>query len=142
MFSYIKDIIFDSNVYDVIITIIAVILAFSTMYNKIKYFCLEKAAEKVAEVEKDKELTGSQKFAKVVLWINQDLPKLFKNKLFNIIVEKLVNCAYDNSKEYAINYIKRKTGYDISELLKYLPDNLNNSSDNTSSDKSTNSKNL
>ena len=89
MISSIKDIIFNSNTYDVIITIIAISLAFTTMYNKIKYFCLEKAAEKVAEVEKDKELTGSQKFAKVVLWINQELPKLFKNKLFNIIVEKL-----------------------------------------------------
>ena len=107
MISFIKDIVFDSNAYDVIITIIAISLAFTTMYNKIKYFCLEKAAEKVAEVEKDKELTGSQKFAKVVLWINQELPKLFKNKLFNIIIEKLVNYSYNTSKEYAINYIKR-----------------------------------
>ena len=103
MISSIKDIVFDSNTYDVIITIIAIFLAFTTMYSKIKYFCLEKAAEKVAEVEKDKELTGSQKFAKVVLWINQELPKLFKNKLFNIIIEKLVNYSYNTSKEYAIN---------------------------------------
>ena len=139
MFSYIKDIIFDSNVYDVIITIIAISLAFTTMYNKIKYFCLEKAAEKVAEVEKDKELTGSQKFAKVVLWINQELPKIFKNKLFNIIVEKLVNYSYNTSKEYAINYIKRKTGYDISELIEKLSDTSKESSEATNSDKNTNS---
>ena len=40
MISFIKDIVFDSNTYDVIITIIAITLAFSTMYNKIKYFLL------------------------------------------------------------------------------------------------------
>ena len=109
------------------------------MYNKIKYFCLEKAAEKVAEVEKDKELTGSQKFAKVVLWINQELPKIFKNKLFNIIVEKLVNYSYNTSKEYAINYIKRKTGYDISELIKKLSDTSKESSEDMNLDKDINS---
>ena len=138
MIEFIKEIVFDSKTYDIIITLIAIGLAFSVMYNKIKYFCLEKAAEKVAEVEKDKELTGSQKFIKVVLWINNELPKIFRNKLFNMIIEKLVNYAYSNSKEYTKNYIKRKTGYDISELIKNLPNTSNESSKDMNLDNSTN----
>lgn len=139
MVKYIIDIIFNSNAYDVIITLIAIILAFATMYNKIKYFCLEKAAEKVAEIEKEKELTGSQKFAKVVLWINYELPKIFRNKVFKTIIEELVEYSYNNSKEYSTNYIKRKTGYDISELLDKLPNTSKEYSKDMNSDKLINS---
>lgn len=100
-----------------IITILSIVYA---MYNKIKFLCLQKASEKVAEVEGDKNLTGEEKFAKVILWINNDLPKLFKNAFFRSIVEGLVQFAYDTSFKYMQKYIERKTGCDVSELMENI----------------------
>ncbi len=122
-------------------TILALLVIFSivySMYLKIKYACLKKAAEKVAEVEKMTNLTGEQKFAMVTLWIEEDLPKIFKSELVKQAVQKLVQLAYDNSSEYAKNYIKRKTGYDISGLLENLSVTVQQNSDDTKSDSSTN----
>lgn len=128
-----------SHTYNIILTIITIALIISNMYNRIKYLCLEKAAERVAQIESDRNLTGPEKFAKVVLWINEDLPTIFKNKLVKIIIEKLVQFAYDESKEYTKNYVKRKTGYDISTLLENI--NVTDSKDSidSKSDDCTNS---
>lgn len=126
-----------SETYNTILTIISIGLIIIAIYNRIKYLCLEKASEKVAEVEKMTELSGSEKFALVVLWINESLPKVFRTAFFQAILEKIINYAYDNSKSYALNYIKRKTGYDISELLETLENTSTAKPEDTKSDDST-----
>ena len=82
-------------------------------------------------------LTGEEKFALVISWINKDLPKIFANSMFKTIIEKIVQYAYDNSFNYMKNYIKRKTGYDISSLI----DQINSNSDNTDQKKDENTSN-
>ena len=142
MIEYLKNLFSDGpNTYSTLLTIITIAMIVFSMYNRIKYLCLEKAAEIVAEIEQNKDLTGSEKFAQVVLWINEDLPKIFRNKVINTLIEKLVQFAYDNSKEYAKNYVKRKTGYDISTLLGNLNNQDSNDSDNMKTDVSTNIEN-
>ena len=54
--------------------------------------------------------------------------------MFKTIIEKIVQYAYDNSFNYMKNYIKRKTGYDISSLI----DQINSNSDNTDQKKDEN----
>lgn len=108
------------DIYIVAITLISLFFIFKAMYNKIKYICLEKASEKIASVEKLTELTGEEKFALVLCWINTDLPKIFNNAAMQTLIEKIINIAYNNSFKYAQNYIKRKTGHDISELLETI----------------------
>lgn len=103
--------------YNILITLLALILLIWGIYNKIRYLCLEKASIMVAEAENKEELSGKEKFALCVLWINQELPKVFKNALIQSIVEKAIDFAYTTSSDYLKNYIKRKTGYDISTLL-------------------------
>lgn len=125
------------HTYSTIVTLIGIILAVIVMYEKIKYACLEKAAEKVAEVEGMENLTGEQKFAMVLLWINQSLPVIFRTQLFQNILKKLVQYIYENSADYAKKYIKRKTGYDISGVLENLPSGEQTTSDDTKSDAST-----
>lgn len=126
-----------SNIWNIILLILVISFIVYTMYLRIKYVCLKKAAEKVAEVEKMTNLTGEQKFAIVTLWIEEDLPKLFKSELAKQAVQKIVQLAYDNSSEYAKNYIKRKTGYDISGVLENLSTVVQSSSTDTKSDTST-----
>lgn len=125
------------NIWNIILLILVISFIVYTMYLRIKYVCLKKAAEKVAEVEKMTNLTGEQKFAIVTLWIEEDLPKLFKSELVKQAVQKIVQLAYDNSSEYAKNYIKRKTGYDISGVLENLSTVVQSSSTDMKSDTST-----
>ena len=136
MFQDIIDLINSKN-YTVLITLFALILLISTAFNQIKYLCLKKACEKIAAVEKMDKLTGEEKFALVISWINKDLPKIFANSIFKTIVEKIVQYAYDNSFNYMKNYIKRKTGYDISSLI----DQINSNSDNADQKKDENTSN-
>ena len=126
------------HTYSTLITLLAIILAVIIMYEKIKFACLEKAAEKVAEAEGMENLTGSQKFALVLLWINTSLPAIFRNQLFQTILKKLVQYAYEKSSDYAKNYIKRKTGYDISGVIEKLPELNSSSSKDTNTDVNTN----
>lgn len=127
------------HTYSTLVTLLGIVLAVIIMFEKIKYACLEKAAAKVAEVEGMENLTGEQKFALVLLWINQSLPVIFRAQLFQNLISKLIEYAYKNSADYAKKYIKRKTGYDVSALLEKLPSAEQASSDNTKSDASTNS---
>lgn len=123
LIGYLKDLMTNDSakdLYTVAVTLIALFFIFKAMYNKIKYLCLEKASEKIASVEELSELSGEEKFALVLCWINTDLPKIFNNSLMQTIIEKIINFAYNNSFKYAQNYIKRKTGYDISELLETI----------------------
>lgn len=106
--------------YDILATIIAVFFILYAIYNRIKYLCLKKASEMVAKVEADKELTGEEKFALCIVWISEELPKVFKNSIFQTILEKIIQHAYDTSFEYATNYIERKTGTDISTINNIL----------------------
>ena len=62
---------------------------------------------------------------------------IFANSMFKTIIEKIVQYAYDNSFNYMKNYIKRKTGYDISSLI----DQINSNSDNTDQKKDENTSN-
>ena len=120
MIEYIKDIFTSStakDLYTIIVTFIALFFVFRSMYNKIKYVCLEKATEKIASVEELEELSGEEKFALVLSWINTDLPKIFNNAAMQNILENIVDFAYNSAFKYAKNYIKRKTGYDLSELI-------------------------
>ena len=123
MMEYIKELFNNStakDIYTVVITFIALFFIFKAMYNKIKYICLEKATEKIASVEELKDLTGEEKFALVLCWINYYLPKIFNNVTVQTIIENIINLAYNNAFKYAQNYIKRKTGYDISELVNMI----------------------
>ena len=101
------------------------------MYNKIKYKCLEKALEKIADIEQNTELTGEEKFKIVVQWVNSDLPIIYKTTLLQQLIEKLVKYAYDNSKEYMENHVKRITGMDVQEVVNMSTSNLQDSSDET-----------
>lgn len=92
-------------------------------YESIKYICLKKASETIVDAEAKKELTGSEKLALCVVWIEEELPKVFRNTLLQSLIKKFVNFIYDNSFSFMKNYIKRKTGYDISELIKTLQEN-------------------
>lgn len=125
------------NIYNSVITIIAILSILYAFYTKIKYLCLKKAAEKVAEVEEREELTGKEKFALVILWINEELPTIFKSSLFKTSIQKLVQLAYDNAFSYAKNYIKRKTGMDVSTLLTNISNTSQETSKDTNSDDST-----
>lgn len=123
LIGYLKDLMTSNSakdLYTVAVTLISLFFIFKAMYNKIKYICLEKASEKIASVEKLTELTGEEKFALVLCWINTDLPKIFNNTAMQTLIEKIINIAYNNSFKYAQNYIKRKTGHDISELLETI----------------------
>ena len=110
------------NIYDVIVTIITLILLIWSIYSRIKYLCLKKASDEIANVEGIKNLTNQQRFALVVTWIDKDLPKIFRNSLARAIIEKLVQFAYNNAYDYARKYISRKTGLDISSLIKSAQD--------------------
>ena len=113
--------------YGVVVSFLTIFFAVKSAYMKIKFECLVKATEKIAAVEKLENLSGEQKFSLVISWINVDLPKLFKNKLFIAVVETIVQKSYDNSSSYMKNYIKRKTGYDISEVIAQLQEMEQNS---------------
>lgn len=122
---------FDTKYYSYIATFLIVLCIVIALYNKIKFKCLEKACEQIATVESMNNLTGKEKFALVVYWINKDLPLIFTNNLVKAVIEKFVQYAYDNSVIYMKNYIKRKTGYDVSALIAELENsNKNNTSDN------------
>lgn len=112
--------------YDILATIIAVFFVLYAIYNRIKYLCLKKASEMVAKVEADKELTGEEKFALCIVWISEELPKVFKNSIFQTILEKIIQHAYDTSFEYAANYIERKTGTDINTINNILQSSQTN----------------
>lgn len=114
------------DIYTVAITLIALFFILKAMYNNIKFICLKKASEKIASVEELKDLTGDEKFALVLSWINSDLPKVFNNAAVQTIIEKLIDFAYNNAFKYSQNYIKRKTGYDIQEIVNMIKDSNKN----------------
>lgn len=89
----------------------------TSIFNKIRYECIKLASDMVASVELNKEMSGEEKFALVILWIDSELPRIFRNSLVRNFLDKIVQTVYENSKEYMQNYIKRKTGYDVSELV-------------------------
>lgn len=115
--------------YNVIVAIIALLALIWGIYNKIKFLCLEKASEMVSEAEGRTDLTGQEKFALVLSWINKDLPKVFANSLFQSVIEKLIEFAYKTSFSYMKNYVKRKTGYDISDIVNQLQEVLETDED-------------
>lgn len=112
------------NDYNVFITLLALILLIWGVYQRIKFLCLEKASEMVAKAESYKELSGEEKFAIVLNWINEDLPKVFANSVFRSVLEKLVQFAYKTSFSYMKNYVKRKTGKDISDIVDTIQNTL------------------
>lgn len=120
--------------YDIITTLIAIIALIWGIYSNIKFTCLKKASEMVASVEKNVELTGEQKFALCIFWLNEELPKVFKNSFFQATLEKIVQFAYDTSFTFAQKYIKRKTGYDISEIVNSLKELVKENNDKKESD--------
>ena len=113
---------FDIDIKTIILALVAIVSLVYSIYNKIKFACLQKAAELVASVEKNEEMSGAEKFATVVLWINETLPKIFQNELIKATLEKLVQYIYENMFRYAQSYIKRKTGYNISQISEELRD--------------------
>ena len=130
------DIIFSTlkDEYSIFITIIALICFIWAIYNKIKFLCLEKASEMVAEAEGRADLNGAEKFALVLTWINNDLPKVFKNTLFQTVVENLIEFAYKTSFCYMSEYVKRKTGYDMSDLIEEINNKIEENKKETSVD--------
>ena len=83
--------------YSIIITIITIIMLIYALYQKIKFHCLEEASKMVAEAESHSELSGKEKFSLVVLWINEELPSIFRNSFFQTIIQKLIEFAYNTS---------------------------------------------
>lgn len=119
--------IFNNESYGIIITIVSIVSLIYALYQKIKFSCLEKASKMVAEAESHSELSGKEKFSLVVLWINEELPYVFRNVFFQTIIQKLIDFAYNTSFEYMKKYVKRKTGYDISTLVENINENENKS---------------
>ena len=117
--------------YDVLATVVAVFFIIYSIYNRIKYLCLEKAAEMVAKVEGNKDLSGEEKFSLCIIWIGEALPKIFKNSIFKTLLEKIVQYAYDNSFQYATNYIDRKLGVDINTAANIIKAEEENKSTET-----------
>lgn len=113
--------------YDIIILLVALLLLIWGIYNKIKFLCLEKASEMVAQAEEHSELSGQEKFALVVLWINDCLPAFFRNNLVQIIIKKLIEFAYDTSFKFMQKYVKRKTGKDISQIISVIKSEIEES---------------
>lgn len=109
-----------SGNYNIIITIISICILIWGVYQKVKFLCLKKASEIVADIEERDDLTGEEKFAQCILWINNELPKIFKNSMFKSLLEKVTNFAYETSFKYMKNYVKRKTGYDISQIIEQI----------------------
>lgn len=109
-----------NDFYGLALTFITIGLIIITMYNRIKYLCLEKAVEKIATVEELKDLTGEQKFSLVVVWICSDLPSVFSSALVQALIKKIIDYAYENCFKYANNYIERKTGCNIKELINMI----------------------
>ena len=120
----------------ILLSVVCILLLIWAIYSRIKFLCLEKASEMVAKVEKQTELSGEEKFALCILWINEELPKIFHNTLFKSIISKLVDFVYNNSFDYMRNYIKRKTGYDLGELI----DQVKKSIDENNKEKEDNEK--
>lgn len=119
----------------IILSAICILLLIWGIYSKIKFLCLAKASEMVAKVEKQTELSGEEKFALCVLWINEDLPGIFRNNLFKSIISKLIDFAYNTSFDYMRNYIKRKTGYDIGELIEQVKESVDKNKEEKEEDK-------
>lgn len=97
--------------------ICSLILLIYAMYSDIKYSCLKKASEMIAKAEKREDLTGEEKLALVITWITDDLPSIFSNEICKGFIKYIINYVYNNSFEYMKNYIKRKTGKDISTIV-------------------------
>lgn len=110
--------------YSVLISIVAVSSVVYCMYSKIKYNCLMKASKMVAEAEGREDLTGEEKFALVTIWIEDELPKIFKSNMVKGIIAVLIEYAYNNSFQYMKNYIKRKTGKDVDEVVSVVKDEI------------------
>lgn len=126
---------YTTNIYNIILVSVTIGSIIITMYNRIKYLCLEKAVEKIAAVEELKDLTGEQKFSLVIVWICSDLPDIFSNALVQTLIKKIINYAYENCFKYANNYIERKTGCNVKELInmiKSAEDEVNENNKNTS----------
>lgn len=108
-----------SKQYGTVTTGIIVVLVILTIYNKIKYQCLEKISNFVAEVEKNTELTGEQKYELVKIWLANEV-KITNRPFMNKLVDKLISSVYTNSKLYAINYISRKVNVDTNKVYEAL----------------------
>ena len=108
-----------SKQYGTVTTGIIVVLVILTIYNKIKYQCLEKISNFVAEVEKNTELTGEQKYELVKIWLANEV-KITNKPFMNKLVDKLISSVYTNSKLYAINYISRKVNVDTNKVYEAL----------------------
>ena len=113
-----------NDCYSVLISIVAVSSVVYCMYSKIKYSCLMKASKMVAEAEGREDLTGEEKFALVTIWIEDELPKIFKSNMVKEIIGVLIEYAYNNSFQYMKNYIKRKTGKDVDEVVSVVKDEI------------------
>ena len=110
--------------YSVLISIVAVSSVVYCMYSKIKYNCLMKASKMVAEAEGREDLTGEEKFALVTIWIEDELPRIFKSNMVKGVIGVLIEYAYNNSFQYMKNYIKRKTGKDVDEVVSVVKDEI------------------
>lgn len=110
--------------YSLFISFLAILLLIWGIYNDIKFRCLSKANKFVSDVEEKTELTGEEKFELCLSWINEDLPKIFRNSLVQSLVKKLISFAYETSFEYMKKYVKRKTGVDISELVEQFKETI------------------
>lgn len=108
-----------SKQYGTVTTGIIVVLVILTIYNKIKYQCLEKISNFVAEVEKNTELSGEQKYELVKIWLANEV-KITNRPFMNKLVDKLISSVYTNSKLYAINYISRKVNVDTNKVYEAL----------------------
>ena len=103
-----------------ILALIGINAVLCSIFNKIRYDCIKQASSMVASAEKYKDLTGEEKFKMVISWIDESLPKIFRNSFVKRFSEYVVQYTYDKSVEYTRNYIKRKTGYDVTEIIEKM----------------------
>lgn len=102
------------NNWEIFIIVISIIYG---LYQRIQYLCLEKACRFIADVEEYEDLTGEEKFNMVIAWIEKELPVIFRMILLRTLLEKIIQYSYNSSFSYMKNYIKRKTGINVDNLI-------------------------
>lgn len=108
-----------SKQYGSIATAVILVLILVIIYNKIKFQCLEKISNFVAEVEKNTDLTGEQKYELVKVWLSNEI-KITDKPFMSKLVDKLIEYTYTNSKLYAVNYISRKANVETKKVYEAL----------------------
>ncbi len=86
--------------YNIIITIISIIIALIAVAYKIKSNFIAQISKFISDAQ-DLELTGPEKMEYVISWIKDIIPRLFKVIFNDKTLNQIAQNIYDDMKEYA-----------------------------------------